>query len=247
VSFFWVYRGRNLAAAVVERVCQVSKRLAVLEKEVSMRAFIRWAVVLIVPALLVQAARPEKEKEPLHAVPEGATIKLLLLRQKSVQKELDVSAETAEKIMDFTHKQHEAFKKILDLDKDKHKEEIEKLRKQNEKFLTETLTAKQDKRLDQIAMQFSALTHLTRPEIAKDLKLTDDQITKLKDLQKEARKGLLAITTAKEKEGKTEKLKKLRMDTRTKILDVLTDDQKAEVRKLAGEPFEGEIVFEEEP
>jgi hypothetical protein len=72
-------------------------------------------------------------------------------------------------------------------------------------------------------------------------------MNKFKDLQKEARKELLAIFESKERAGKSEKLKKLRMDTRAKILAVLTDEQKTKVRELAGEPFEGEIVFEEEP
>jgi len=202
-------------------------------------------MVLLVLAVFGPAAR--SEEQPGQGIPEGATVKLLLLRQKSVQKELDVSPETAEKVLTFTNGQADAAKKALALEKGERKEAFAKLAKQNEKFLADTLTAKQSKRLDQIEMQFAALTHLTKPEMAKELKLSDEQVTKFKDLQKEARKGLLAVITAKEREGKSEKLKKLRADTRTKILALLTDDQKPRVRELAGAPFEGEIVFEEEP
>jgi len=210
-----------------------------------MRAFVTWTMVLLVLAVFGPAAR--SEEQPGQGIPEGATVKLLLLRQKSVQKELDVSPETAEKVLTFTNGQADAAKKALALEKGERKEAFAKLAKQNEKFLADTLTAKQSKRLDQIEMQFAALTHLTKPEMAKELKLSDEQVTKFKDLQKEARKGLLAVITAKEREGKSEKLKKLRADTRTKILALLTDDQKPRVRELAGAPFEGEIVFEEEP
>jgi Spy/CpxP family protein refolding chaperone len=94
-------------------------------------------------------------------------------------------------------------------------------------------------------MQFTALTQLLKPEMVKELKLSDDQVKKLKDLQKEARKALGELIDTKERAGKSEKLAKLREETRTKILDILTDEQKEKVREKAGPPFEGEIVFEE--
>jgi hypothetical protein len=205
-----------------------------------MRTFMKWAVVLLVPAVFGATARPA---EP--AVPEGATIKLLLLRQKSVQKELELDADVVKKIMAFTHGKSEAVKKALELGEAARKEAFAKHAKENDKFLTDTLTAKQAKRLDQIMMQFTALTQLLKPEMVKELKLSDEQVKKLKDLHTESRKALVELIEAKERAGKSEKLAKLREETRTKILAVLTDEQKAKVREKAGPPFEGEIVFEE--
>jgi hypothetical protein len=198
----------------------------------------KWAAALIVPAIWVSAARPAEE-----VVPHGTTVKLLLLRQKSVQKELDISADDAKKIMDFTNAQSEAARKASGLGEAERKEAFEKLAKENHDFLSKALSEKQSKRLNQITMQFAALTVLTRPEVAKDLNLTDEQVTKLKDMQTEARKALVDLLSTKE--GRTEKFAKLREDTRTKILAVLTDEQKTKVREMAGPPFEGEIVFEE--
>jgi polyphosphate kinase 2 (PPK2 family) len=126
------------------------------------------------------------------------------------------------------------------------KEAFEKLAKANDKFLADNLTEKQSKRLDQITMQFTALTQLTKPEMAKELKLTDEQVKKFKDMQTEARKALVEIIEAKERAGKSEKLAKLREETRKKILAVLTEEQQKKVREIAGPPFEGEIVFEED-
>jgi Spy/CpxP family protein refolding chaperone len=200
----------------------------------------KWAAVLLVPAVFGATARPA---EP--AIPEGATVKLLLLRQKSVQKELELTPETVKKIMDFTNAQSEAVQKAADMGEAARKEAFEKLGKQNDKFLADTLNAKQSKRLDQITMQFTALTHLLKPEMIKELKLSDEQVKKFKDMQTEARKELGEIIDAKERAGKTEKLAKLREETRKKILAVLTDEQKTKVREIAGPPFEGEIVFEE--
>jgi hypothetical protein len=203
-----------------------------------MRSFMKWAVVLIVPAVWVVAARPA---EP--PVPEGTVVKLLLLRQKSVQKELELTPETAEKINTFTTGQSAKAAKTVGQGEAERKQVFAQLLRENEQFLTETLAPKQKKRLDQITMQFAALTVLTKPEVAKDLNLTDDQTQKLKDLQKDSRKALVDLLS--NKEGRTEKFAKLRDETRTKILAILTDDQKTKVRELAGPPFEGEIVFEE--
>ncbi len=205
-----------------------------------MRTFVTWAAVLLVPAVFGATARTA---EP--AVPEGTTVKLLLLRQKSVQKELGLGADAVKKIMDFTAAQSEAVGKILEMPEAARKEAFAKLAKQNEKFLADNLSDKQGKRLDQIMMQFTALMQLTKPEVARELNLSDEQVRKFKDLQTEARRALAELLESKDRAGKTEKLKKLREETRTKILAVLTDDQKAKVREIAGPPFEGEIVFEE--
>jgi Spy/CpxP family protein refolding chaperone len=203
-----------------------------------MRTFMNWAMVLIVPAAFVATAR---SAEPV--VPTGATVKLLLLRQKSVQKELELTPEVTQKILAFTTMQSEAVQKAAGQGDAALKEAFVQLAKQNEQFLADTLTPKQSKRLDQIVMQFTALTQLTKPETAKALNLSDEQVQKLKDLQTEAHKALVDLLEAKE--GRTEKLAKLREETRTKILALLTDEQKAKVREMAGPPFEGEIVFEE--
>jgi len=204
-----------------------------------MRTCLKSAVVLFVPVFFGAMAWPAEA-----AVPEGTTIKLLLLRQKSVHKELELSADVIQKILAFSHAQSEAAGKALELAEAARKLEFEKLGKQNEKFLADTLTAKQDKRLHQIMMQFTAITQLTKPEITKELKLSDEQLKKLKDLQSAAHKALADLFEAKDTAGKGEKFMKLREETRMKILAILTDEQKAKVRELAGAPFMGEIVFE---
>jgi hypothetical protein len=203
-----------------------------------MRSFTKWALVLVVPAVWATTARPEEQ-----TIPDGTTVKLLLLRQKSVQKELEIAPETVQKIMEFTNGQAEAARKALAQGEAERKQEFERLGKQNEQFLTDTLTAKQSKRLDQITMQFTALTQLMKPEIAKELNLSAEQLQKCRELQKECRKVLVVVIYSKE--GRNERFAKLREETRTKILALLTDEQKAKIREMVGAPYEGEIVFEE--
>jgi hypothetical protein len=198
------------------------------------------AMVLVVAAVFVAIARPGEQ-----AVPEGTTIKLLLLRQKSVQQELKLSADQKQKIADFTHKQHEEFLESEKLGATERKKKHADMEKENAAFLKDALAANQRKRLDQIAMQITALHHLLIPDVARELKLTDAQLQKFKVLQKEARKELVNVIHAKEAKGRNKKLAKLREDTREKILAVLTDAQKEQVREMVGPAFNGELLFEE--
>ena len=63
--------------------------------------------------------------------------------------------------------------------------------------------------LEQITLQVTGLRQLTRPEVVKALKLTDEQVAKFKDLQEEARKALEEIINATpSRAGKSEKLAK---------------------------------------
>jgi hypothetical protein len=185
----------------------------------------------------------EPADEPL--VPEGTTVQLILLRQKSVQEELKVSADLAKMIKEFTDKEYEAFQGAVKLNEKEREQKLEELEKANQKFLADNLSAAQRKRLDQIAMQVTGLRQLTRPEVAKVLDLTDEQQKKFADMQKEAAKDFEAIMGDKDRAGRTAKLAKLRADIDKKVEAVLTDKQKEKARELVGEPFKGELVIED--
>ncbi len=205
-----------------------------------MRFIWKWAVMLAFLAVGVALA-----KEPEHLVPEGTTIQLLLLRQKSVRQELKITPKEREKIFEFTHKQHEAAQQAMKLGAGERKEKFAKLHKANEQFLENALTPEQRKRLDQITLQVAGLHWLTRPAIARELKLTRDQEQKARELHKESRKEVVEIIHAKSSTGRHEKLAELRKATRQKLMNLLTPDQKARWKELAGPPFTGQLVFEE--
>jgi hypothetical protein len=201
--------------------------------------FCKWTLVLAVPAVWVAAALPAQ-----LAVPEGTTIKLILLRQKSVQQELNLTADEVKMVMEFTNKQYEAARKALDLPREERRQKFQALRKENRKFLTDNLKPEQLKRLEQITMQLTALTQLTRPEIAKALQLTEEQSQKFKEMQVEARKKLGELIDSKDNKTRKEELAKLREEARKKIMALLTAEQRAKVKEMVGKPFEGELVFE---
>jgi hypothetical protein len=204
-----------------------------------MRA-LKWLLALAVPILLVAADDPAEQQ-----FPDGVTVQLILLRQKSVQEDLKIAPELAKKIIDFTNKEYEAWQQALKLGDAEREQKLKDLQKDNEMFLTDSLTEAQRKRLQQIAMQVTGLHQLTQPEIIKTLSLTEEQQQKIKDLQKDARKELGEIIAAKEREGKNEKLAKLRADIDKKVDAILTDEQKEKAKELTGEPFKGQILLEE--
>jgi hypothetical protein len=206
-----------------------------------MRAFRKWSLVLVVPALWVGATQSADRQ-----IPERTTIELLLLRQKSVQEELKLSPEVTRKVLDFTHKQGEAFREALKAGDEDRKQKFEAMEKENKQFLSDNLSSEQRKRLLQITLQVTGLHELNRPEVAKALNLTEEQQQKFKDLRQDHRKQLAELIRPEGREGRNEKLAKLREDTRNKVRAILTDEQKEKVRELVGEPFNGAIVFEEE-
>jgi hypothetical protein len=179
------------------------------------------------------------------SLPSDTTVRLLLLRQKSVQEELKLSDELCKKIVEFTNKEHEEFQKPLKSNGDEREKKLDGLDKEHEKFIADNLSEAQRKRLDQITMQVLGLRFLTRPKAAEVLKLSAEQQEKFKKLHEEARKELGAIFEAKDQEGKNEKLAKLRADIDKRVEDILTDQQKEIARSYVGEPFKGEIVIEE--
>jgi hypothetical protein len=207
-----------------------------------MSTFWKAALVLAIPFAWVAAALPQ-EKTHHHA--EGTTIRLMLLRQKSVQKELEIPADLAAKIKTFTHEQAEAFRDAFEFAEAKRKAAFEQLDEKNKKFIADNLSAKQHTRLDQLYMQFTAPYQLTRAEAAKKLDLTEDQQKKFKELHAEYKKEMTTILFGAETEGRGAKYAKLRDQTLTKILGILNEKQEAKARELVGTPFKGEIEFED--
>ena len=195
--------------------------------------------------LAVLALGFEEPPPPEFALPSDTTVKLLLLRQKSVQEELKLTPELCTKIAIYTEKEHETYKQSLKLNAEEREKKFNELEKDHEKYIADNLSEAQRKRLEQITMQIIGLRFLTRPKAAEVLKLTPEQQEKFKKLHEEGRKDLAALVDAKNGEDKNEKLAKLRADLDKKIEAILTDEQKEKARAYVGEPFKGKIVIEE--
>ena len=177
------------------------------------------------------------------AVPEEGAVELMLLRQQSVQKELKLTEEQVEKIHKFAHQQWEKAQKASkgsDAEQDK---EFVKLSEENERFVEKTLMKEQRTRLQEINLQVAGLLCVTRHDIAKRLKLTDEQKKRLAEIQKEARREAEELLYATKKEQQREKLKEIRELSRKRVQDLLTDEQELAWKNMTGEPFKGDLAY----
>jgi hypothetical protein len=124
--------------------------------------------------------------------------------------------------------------KLEDKIREVFKDEIEGPTKEVEKILK----PEQMTRLRQIARQQGGPSAYLSPENSKDLKVTDEQKKKLKDIADELQKDTMALFQGGGFSPETrEKMQMLNKEASDKAAAVLTDEQKSKWKELTGEPF----------
>lgn len=183
-----------------------------------------------------------------RVVPEEGAVRVALLRHKSIRDELKLTDDETRRIHDFTERQWKKAQRIEALpDTAERDREFAGLSRENDQFLKEILEPEQLKRLNQITLQTAGLLWVTYPQIADQLRLTDQQKAKARESQGEARREMQEILYAKTRGERHAKLKELRQTSRKRLMEILTDEQEKTWKEMAGEPFRGEIRFEPEP
>jgi Spy/CpxP family protein refolding chaperone len=152
--------------------------------------------------------------------------------------------ESVQKDLALTDEQKESLKKISDdfrssmsgLSQEDRQSKMPELRKAMEDKIGAVLNDKQKARMKEIRLQVQGPAALSTKEVAEALKLTDDQVNKIKDLTKslnDARREAFQGGGGGDPDVR-EKLAKLRTETNDKILATLNSDQKANFEKLQG-------------
>ena len=207
-----------------------------------------WPLLLFTGAFLVgfPLALHAQEQQKKHEgwVPEEGAVQIMLLRQKSVQEALKLTDEETRKIHEFAREQWEKARKADELSPEGRREKFTEMTRENERFIKENLKPAQCKRLDEITLQVAGLLWVTRPEIASKLELTEDQKARAHNLQQEAREEMREYIHTSSKENRKEKLRELNETSHKRLWDLLTDEQEAKWRDLAGDRFLGEMVIE---
>jgi hypothetical protein len=178
-------------------------------------------------------------------VPEEGAVEVMLLLQPTVCKELNLSKEKHDEIYDFASAQWKKAETLGKVDEKERDKKFKEMTKENERFLEKTLTKDQKKRLDQILLQTAGLLWVTRSEIAKELNLSSEQKKRAADMQQLARDEMEELIHQTSDEQKDEKLRELRQTSRQRLMSLLTDQQQAKWKELAGEPFKGDLRFSE--
>jgi len=208
-----------------------------------MRDFRSWTLALAALVAWGVPARAADEKS--KPVPEGGAVQIILLRHQSVRDALKLTADETRKIDDFTEQQWKKAQRAEDLGPQESEREFARLTRENDRFLDQVLEPDQHKRLDEITIQVAGLLWVTRTEVASKLGLTEEQKTKAARYQKEARAEMEELLHSTTRQDRHAKLRELRSTSRKRLMDLLTDDQETKWKEMAGEPFRGELRFDE--
>lgn len=203
-----------------------------------MRSFTGWTFALAVLALGTVTARAADK-----LVPEDGAIEVMLLRQASVREDLKLSHDEAAKINKFTSQQWKKAQEVSKLPPAERDKKFAEMTKENDRFIDQTVTKEQRKRLQEIELQTAGLICLGRHEIAAKLKLSDEQKRRVQGMQKEGRQEMEDLLYATDAEARQEKLTELRRTSRARILELLTEEQERIWSQLQGKPFKGKIEF----
>jgi Spy/CpxP family protein refolding chaperone len=173
-----------------------------------------------------------------------------LLRNESVQKELKLTGEQKDKLKTALEKVREDHKDDLAKAQDLSQEERQKLFRtigeETNKAVAGILDANQVKRLHQIERQQQGARAFANPEVQKELKLTDEQKDKIKEINEESGKKMRELfQPGGDREEAVKKMAELRKETIEKATGVLTAEQKKAWKEMTGEPFE--IKFDRQP
>lgn len=165
------------------------------------------------------------------------------LAEESVQVELKLSDEVKAKARELLGKQRAAFDELRDLSQEERRDKMQSLTAEIRAGFERLLDAAQLKRLKQISYQVRGATSFRDPEVASALKLTDDQVSKLEEIENEMREQMREIfqDAGGDREAAREEIEELRKESTAEAEGVLTEAQLATWKELQGPPFTGEI------
>ncbi len=157
-----------------------------------------------------------------------------------VQKDLKVSDDQKASIQKLQDSASEARSALRGqgLSREEMTAKFQEMTKDQDAKIAGILDDKQKARLKEIRLQRRGAQGLTDKELAEALKLTDDQVNKIKEIvdamQKEMQDAFQSAGQGGDRTAMRDKMTKLRKDTDDKILAVLTPDQKTSYDKMLG-------------
>jgi hypothetical protein len=139
------------------------------------------------------------------------------------------------------------FGKLGEMKPEEREKELDSYRRKAQEklsaFLKKTLKAKQLERLGQIELQHQGPFALARPDVARELKLTDEQRKRFEKVIRAMEKQILPLIKKAQSGGRPEeiypKIMMIRKDHETKIEAILSRAQKRKWKEMLGKPFEG--------
>lgn len=200
-----------------------------------MRPQVQWSLTLMLAGLLAVPAFGQRLRNNVLDLFQQGIDTPLLLRTPSVQKEIKLSDEQAEK-----------FRKITQQIQDKRGRDIAKsiqeARDKVNQAIPDILSDEQSKRLQQIKLQANGVLSFTKPEVQQKLKLTDKQKEEMQALadgmKKDIRKSVEDGKNLRERIGALRQAPARMKEATDKAVAKLNEDQKKTWNEMIGDKFE---------
>jgi Spy/CpxP family protein refolding chaperone len=166
-----------------------------------------------------------------------------LLRRPEVQAELKLTDDQKTKVTEMLQKLRESqqarFQDLRDASPEERQKIMTEMQAEQMKQVNAILNTDQQKRFKEISLQQQGYSALAQPAVADELKLTDDQKSKLKDILQKQQESMREIfqSAGGDRAAAQEKMQTLRKETDDKIAALLTDDQKNQWKAMLGSPF----------
>jgi len=175
-----------------------------------------------------------------------------LLRRDDVKDELKITADQTTKLTELQQKSRDAMRQAMQdsgvqfgggqisaEDRKKLGDAMAKANAELQKEVEAILTPEQTKRLKELTVQRTGNGVANDPSFQKDLGITDDQKAKLASLQQKQQEAMMAMFQNQDlsPEDRRAAMEKNQEIMKTEIDKILTDDQKAKLKAMAGAPF----------
>ena len=174
---------------------------------------VRQILVLISALLVVSTSLSESTKKSTRRngasgkiqteVPSPAYVTLMIVRDPSVQQELELTGEQLSRVNAAIARVDEPLWVFRDTPLDQSGEKLDALLEQLRQGVKDALTEKQWSRLEQILLQARGFKALRSPDLQSLLDLTDDQVTRIQSIV-DGNARVTANTNDKEKRAKNE-------------------------------------------
>ncbi|MER3500565.1 MAG: hypothetical protein C4295_03645 [Candidatus Fervidibacterota bacterium] len=182
----------------------------------------------------------------------GGPMRLLgLLRNPQVQQELKLTEEQKQKLQGLTEQLREKFRglgqELRGLSPEERPKRLAQVNAEVEKELAKVLKEEQLNRLKQIALQVEGYAALSRPDIAKQVGLTEGQRKQVQEILQEAaekRRSLFQQGPGGDRQARFQRFQewqKIRQWVDQQIERLLTEQQKKKWQELIGPPFKFEF------
>jgi hypothetical protein len=194
------------------------------------------AAVLATPALAQQGRGGFGMGGPVSLLGNPSVQKELKLDESQITKATELATATREKMMAFRDQ-------LTDLQgQERATKQAELAKPVNEEALKSAaafLKPEQVKRLHQIELQQRGARALSDPVVAKKLGITEEQTTKVKSIMSDMQSEMREIQQAAgdDRQAAMQKMQALNKETNTKVMALMSEDQKKTWKEMTGEPF----------